>query len=139
MYRSYHREREQERNTALRAWVWRTSRLLQGEAQRRAPRSTGLLAKSIQAFLSWPTSVVSVNVPYARFVEGYPVATRRHFVSWHRHPSMERWARRHGFDTRRKDGSVSKGGLWVWGYATKFFDQAIALVRVIAAADRPQA
>jgi hypothetical protein len=129
IYKSYRPERIGDITRHLKAWVIRNARAVQRQAQMNAPRSTGLMAKTISVVPTFPKAYVATNVPYSWFVEGYPQTTRRHFVPWDKYPAMERWARRHGFKTRRKDGSVSRGGLMVWGYATKFFQNAVNQVR----------
>jgi hypothetical protein len=120
MYRSYRNERIQDIKNALTRWMNYTCLSIEGDAKHNAPRYTGDLARSVKSYVEFPVSTVAINQPYAKYVEGYPVTTRRHFVSWRNNPSFERWARRkYGADTSRP------GGLLVWGYATKFFSNAI--------------
>lgn len=123
MYKSYKKQRIEEIEKKLKGWMFRTARGIQTYAQRKAPRFTGLLARGIKTYLAFPITTVAVNIKYAKFVEGCPKATKRHFVSWVGNPSFERWARRvYGADTSKP------GGLLVWGYATNFFSGAIKVV-----------
>ena len=124
MYRSYRNERINDIKQALTRWMNYTCLSIESGAKINVPRYTGSLARSIRSHVEFPTSTVAINQPYAKFVEGHPQVTRRHFVSWRNNPSFERWARRkYGADTSRP------GGLLVWGYATKFFSKAIATAK----------
>lgn len=123
MYRSYRNEREQDIKNALTRWMNFTCLSIEGEAKRNVPRYTGGLGRSIASYVEFPVSTVAINNAYAKYVEGYPQATRKHFVSWTHNASFERWARRkYGADTSRP------GGLLVWGYATNFFSNAVKTV-----------
>ena len=122
MYRSYRKQRQADIEKALKGWVFKTARDIERQAKHNVPKATGALGKAIKALLGFPTAVVAVMPKYGRFVEGYPKATKRHFVPFDKYPAFAAWARRRGHDT-------SRGGLLVWGYATKFFSKAIATVR----------
>lgn len=99
-----------------------------GQAKRYATRANGTMGKSIKTtvigFGLNPAVIISVNVPYARFVEGFPQTTRKHFVSFRGKSLFEAWGRRHGFKTTNKSGQIT-GGLLTWGYSLPFFRPAI--------------
>ncbi|HEC88459.1 MAG TPA: hypothetical protein ENI52_03990 [Thermoplasmata archaeon] len=131
MYRSYRRDRERNIEKALCGWIFRTAQGIERIARNNAPRGvTGDLRRSTKAFLQYPVSTVSIGARYAKFVEGFPQPTRRHFHSWEHDYGFRKWAQRRGFDTSR-----IQGGLLVWGYATKFFQKAIETIKPKAEAD----
>jgi hypothetical protein len=132
MYHSYRRERVEDITRVLRGWVFRTAKAIQTGAKGYVPRATSTLARAIGvAFINnGLIGIIAINAPYARYVEGYPEATRRHFHSWEHDPQFRAWARRRGFDTSR-----AKGGLLVWGYNIPFFRAAISDVRPKAQAE----
>jgi len=131
VYRSYRRERENDIKRAISGWIFRTAKAIQKEARANAPKGvSGYLRLSTKAYYEYPVSIVSVGEPYAKFVEGWPKPTKRHFHSWEHDYAFRQWARRRGFDTSR-----DKGGLLTWGYANRFFTKAIATVRPKAQAD----
>jgi len=122
MYKSYRRQRQQDIENALKGWVFKTTKDIERQAKHLVPKATGKLGQSIRSVLDFPISVVGLMSKYGRFVEGYPKATKRHFVPFDRYPAFAAWARRRGFNTTR-------GGLLVWGYATKFFSNAVDIIR----------
>ena len=131
MYRSYRRDREKDIERAISGWIFRTAKAIQNTARANAPKGvSGDLRRSTKAYCEYPVSIVSVGAPYAKFVEGWPKPTKRHFHSWEHDYAFRQWARRRGFDTSR-----AKGGLLTWGYANRFFSKAIATVRPKAQAD----
>lgn len=92
---------------------------IQGDAMRVAPVGvSGDLKNDVQFQLTQHGEIVDAqlgfNVFYAKYVHGVQVGgrwigPRRHFVSFRTAPSLERWARAKGIDTRRRNG------LWVGG------------------------
>lgn len=131
MYKSYGKERKQDMKSAISGWIFRTAKGIEGAAKRGAPRGvTGDTRRGIKAFCKFPTSIVAVNAPHAKFIEGYPKITRRHFHSWEHDYAFRQWARRRGFDTTR-----DKGGLLTWGYRIPFFGDAIKAIRPKAMMD----
>lgn len=128
MYRSYLPERLGDIRRVLTGWMTRTCMTMKGAAVKEVPRATGITAKTVQYYIDFPVSTVLVNTPYAKFIEGFPQITRRHFVPF-TYPAMERWARRKGFDTSKG------GGLWTWGYNIPFMQKALDQTTPIARAD----
>lgn len=130
MYRSYRKKAEKRIEKVIGGWMYRTIRGIEGQAKKLAPVGMGTMRRTIRAYFNWPVSTVVVNVPYARFVEGYPKITRKHFHSWRNDPTFRNWARRRGFDT-----SQAGGGLLTWGYKKPFFSNAVTLITPRAMAD----
>jgi hypothetical protein len=121
LYRSYRTQREQDIKKSVRGWIFRTAKGIRQEARQLAPKGvSGALRRTIHAYLDYPVSVVTTLMPYAKYVQGYPRVTRRHFHSWEKNYGFRQWARRRGFDT-----SNPKGGLLTWGYNVPFFTGAI--------------
>jgi hypothetical protein len=85
------------KTAAQRRLVFRTS------AEGPGGRSDGHLANSIvvSGLRSTPTLIsvrVGPGVAYARYVEGYPQAPRRHFLSFKTAPDLMRWLLKHNVD-----------------------------------------
>jgi hypothetical protein len=112
---SFPDKKKQEMTEVLNAWSYRVTTA----ASPKSPVGvTGRLAKDAKHVLIHKgeriESHLGFNLPYAKYVhgvnaEGKWLAPRRHFVPYAIAPSLEAWARMHGFDT-----SKSKG-LMVWG------------------------
>lgn len=129
MYRSYRTQREQDIKKAVKGLIFRTAKGITREARAGAPKGvSGALRRYIHAYLEYPVSIVTVLMPYAKYVEGVDKygarrITRRHFTPWystkHDMAGWRLWGRRHGFEI------TPKGGLFTWGYNIPFFSDAI--------------
>ena len=124
MYRSNRAAVNGNFRKVLGGWIFRTANNIHRNAFMNAPKATGQLRQSMKVYYEFPQAAVSINAPYARYVEGYPVVTKRHFHSWADDPSFRAWARRRGFDT-----SKEKGGLLTWGYNIPFLRSAVNTVK----------
>lgn len=65
-------------------------------------RATARLANSYNSVLTregpWTVLTVGSGVKYAPYVEGYPKAPRRHYLSFATAPEFKVWLERHGVD-----------------------------------------
>lgn len=111
--------RQVEINLKLTRWVSSVCFEIKRQASRKAPRATGDLGRKIIVILLGLIGYVTADSPYAKFVEGFYGATRKHFHSWNRDYEFRAWARRKGFDTSKD------GGLLVWGYKVPFFSEGV--------------
>lgn len=118
-YISYLTARQAEFNTKLSRWVSSVCFEIKRSASKKAPRATGEMGRKIIVLLLGLIGYVTADSPYAKFVEGFHGATRRHFHSWNRDYQFRAWARRKGFDTSKD------GGLLVWGYRMPFFSEGV--------------
>lgn len=118
-YISYLPARQAELNAKLSRWVSSVCFEIKRSASKKAPRATGEMGRKIIVLLLGLIGYVTADSPYAKFVEGFHGATRRHFHSWNRDYQFRAWARRKGFDTSKD------GGLMVWGYRMPFFSEGV--------------
>lgn len=99
----------------LNAWSYRVT----SAATTKSPVGvTGLLAKDARHLLLHKDesveSIIGFSLPYAKYVHGVLVdgkwlGPRRHFVPYTIAPSLEAWARMHGFDTEKSKGLMVGG------------------------------